>query len=276
MRTEASCQSVAGSRDSSPNGAPLQLVVLTYPCETAARLLAHLQLSGFGVRAVVLQRRGAIANLCRVWRLVSWRRTAHLGFRKVAALLMPSKGEQWRRDDFYRQHAGEVVVVDDLNGSECRDALCRLRPDAAIIGGAGLLRKDVFGVPCCGTLNMHPGLLPEYRGLSSVFWAVLEGGEVGATLHFVDEGIDSGPVIARRAMTVLSGDTFGLLRQRMLDANLDMLVEALLVLSRDGHLAATPQNPHAGRTYHVIPSSMRRIAEGRLAALAARSATGNG
>jgi methionyl-tRNA formyltransferase len=124
-------------------------------------------------------------------------------------------------------------------------------------------------MPRFGTLNMHPGLLPEYRGLSSVFWAVLEGGEVGATLHFIDEGIDTGPIVARRSVPVLPGDTFERLRGRIIAANLDMLVDALRSLNCDGHLVATPQPSGAGRLYHVIPSSKRRAAEARLAALAA-------
>ena len=276
MTTEAACQSIAASCNSSERMVALRLVVLTYPCETAGHLLARLRLAGFDVRAVVLERRGAIKNLRRVRRVVGWRRTAYLSFCRVAALLVPSGGEPWRRDAFYRQHAGELVVVDDLNSLECRDALRRLGPDVAIIGGAGPLREHVFRVPRFGTLNMHPGLLPEYRGLSSACWAVLEGGGVGATLHFVDEGIDTGPIVARRSVPVLHGDTFERLQGRILEANLDMLVDALRSLTCDGHIVATPQPSGGGRLYHVIPSPTRRAAEARLAALAARAVSGKG
>jgi len=273
MTTEADCHSVTASCSHSERTAELGLVVLTYPCEMASLLLDRLSAVGFDVRAVVLERRGALKKLHRVRRVVGWRRTAGLGFRKVAALVGMSRGERWRSDAFYRQHAGELVVVDDLNSSECRDALRRLGPDVAIIGGAGPLREHVFGVPRFGTLNMHPGLLPAYRGLSSVFWAVLEGGEVGATLHFVDKGIDTGPIVERRSIPVLPDDTFERLRGRILEANLEMLVDALGSLTRDGHLVATPQPSGTGRLYHVIPPSTRHVAEERLAALAARAAS---
>jgi hypothetical protein len=75
---------------------------------------------------------------------------------------------------------------------------------------------------------------------------------------------------------VLHGDTFERLRGRIIEANLEMLVDALRSLTRDGHLVATPQPSGTGRLYHVIPSSMRRAAEARLAALAARAASGKG
>jgi len=276
MTTEAGCHSASASCSRSERSAGLSLVVLTYPCEAASLLLEHLAVAGLDVRAVVLERRGALNKLHRVRRVVGWRGTACLGFRKVAALLGMSRRERWRSDDFYRQHAGELVVVDDLNSSESYDALRRLGPDVAIIGGAGPLQQHVFGVPRFGTLNMHPGLLPEYRGLSSVWWAVLEGGEVGATLHVVDEGIDTGPIVARRSVPVLPGDTFERLRGRIIEANLAMLVDALGSLTHAGHRVATPQPCGTGRLYHAIPSAKRRAAEDRLAAIAARAVPGKG
>jgi hypothetical protein len=69
---------------------------------------------------------------------------------------------------------------------------------------------------------------------------------------------------------VLPGDTFERLWGRIIEANLEMLVDALGSLTRDGHLAVTPQPSGTGRLYHVIPSSTRHVAEERLAALAAR------
>ena len=115
MTTEAECQSVTASFGCPERKAELGLVVLTYPCEMASLLLEHLAASDIDVRAVVLERRGALKKLHRVRRVVGWRGTACLGFRKVAALLGMSRGERWRGDAFYRQHAGELVVVDDLN-----------------------------------------------------------------------------------------------------------------------------------------------------------------
>lgn len=250
------------------DGRPLGVVVLTYPCETAARLVARLGASGIRVQAVVLERRGAARRVRRVQRIVGWRQTMLLAARKVRRILSRAPREEWRSDAYYARYAPEVGVVSDLNSRRCRDVLSRLKPDIAIIGEAGCLRPDIFSVPRFGTLNMHPGMLPEFRGLSSVRWAVYEGGQTGATLHFVDCGIDTGPIVSQRAVPPLPGDTFESLQRRIVDANLDMVVQALQRLSRDRFLPAVPQPTFAGKTYHAMPLELQRTAVQRLAAAA--------
>ncbi len=256
----------ASGIDVAAEGRPLGVVVLTYPCETAARLVARLGASGIRVRAVILERRGAVGRVWRVQRIVGWRQTALLAARKVGRILGRAPGEEWRSDAYYARYAREVLVVSDLNSRQCRSVLSRLEPDIAIIGEAGLLCPDIFSIPRFGTLNMHPGMLPDYRGLSSVWWAVYEGGQTGATLHFVDRNIDTGPIVSRRAVPPLPGDTFESLQRRIVDTNLDMVVQALHRLSRERFLPAVPQPSFAGKTYHAMPLELRRTAVQRLAA----------
>ncbi len=150
----------------------------------------------------------------------------------------------------------------------------RLSPDVAVIGGAGIRRPGVFDVPRFGTLNLHPGLLPEYRGCSFVCRAILDGAQVGATLHQVDSRIDAGPIIERRPVSVMRGDTLAKLMRRVVDANLDQLTKALTALSRDGRLEATAQSLESGAYYHMASASDRRRAERRVAELAAHADEG--
>ena len=70
-----------------------------------------------------------------------------------------------------------------------------------INGGVGtILPADVLSMPKQGFLNAHPGLLPEHRGLDAVCWALSNDEAVGATVHLLDEGIDTGPILIRREM----------------------------------------------------------------------------
>ena len=244
------------------------MVVLTYPCETAGLLLARLRCEGFAVSAVLLQRRNPAKRLQELVGAVGVRRTSSLAWEKLRAAFSRQTSEPWRNDDLYVSHAGQLVVVPRLNHPSCRDALLALRPDVAVIGGAGILRPDIFQVPRLGTLNVHPGILPQYRGLSSICWAVLDGGEIGATVHFVDGGIDTGPIVARRLVDVRSGDTLCLLRRKVVDAGLDLLTDALDALARGETLVTANQRREEGRCYPMASASLWRKAEGRLAALA--------
>lgn len=263
MRQASSAHHAATTRAATQAGPGPRLVVLTYPCRTAALLLDRLWRSGFHVSAVVLERKGTVRKLRRLRRVVGWRGALALGVRRLAASAGLRQSEEWRSDALYRRYADEVAVVPDLNGDQCVDVLRRVQPDVAVIGEAGMLCDRVYSTPRFGTLNMHPGLLPEYRGLSSIVWAVCAGDDVGGTLHFVDEGLDTGPVVSRCIVPVEPGDTCVTLAERVLEQNLRMLQDALRVLSAGGRITAVPQPEGAGRTYHAAPVAVKRLA-GRL------------
>jgi methionyl-tRNA formyltransferase len=252
--------------------APLTIVVLTYPCEFAARLLEHLHWAGFGVRAVVFERKNSIGGVRRVRRVIGSRRTLALVRRWILSSVGLLRAEPWRKGNFYRQYADEVVVVPDLNGRSSREALVRLSPDVAVIGGAGILRQGVFDAPRFGTLNMHPGLLPRYRGCSPICWAILEGQEVGATLHWVDSKVDAGPIVARRSVDIQSGDTLADLTRRVVEANLELLTTCLTGLSHGEQPEGTAQCSESARYYHMASTSAWRSAQRRLMETASKAA----
>lgn len=72
--------------------------------------------------------------------------------------------------------------------------------EAAISFGIGKLLRSTFAAPPLGTINVHRGIIERYRGLDSEFWAVHRGerDHIGTTLHFVDDDLDTGAVVAQR------------------------------------------------------------------------------
>lgn len=84
-------------------------------------------------------------------------------------------------------------------------------------------------------LNTHPALLPSFPGAHGVRDAMAYGAKVtGATLHFVDEGVDTGPIAAQRVIAISSDDTEDSLHERIKVAERDMLVRGLSELLRRG------------------------------------------
>lgn len=88
-------------------------------------------------------------------------------------------------------------------------------------------------------INIHPSLIPSFCGKGyyglKVHKAALEYGVKvsGATVHFVDEGADTGPIIAQRAVPVLPGDTPEMLQQRVLEVEHEILPEAVALFCQD-------------------------------------------
>jgi folate-dependent phosphoribosylglycinamide formyltransferase PurN len=93
----------------------------------------------------------------------------------------------------------ELISNADLKGDPGRRMLSDISPDLMILSGAPLLRREIYSVPRHGTVNVHWGITPNYRGEQSMFTALRyrDYASIGATLHYLDEGIDTGPVVAQ-------------------------------------------------------------------------------
>ena len=86
----------------------------------------------------------------------------------------------------------------------------RLQPDLILVSSYSmLLRLEVLSIPSCGAVNIHGALLPEYRGANPVQWALLnDETETGVTMHYMNEGFDSGDIIAQRHVPIYFEDTW--------------------------------------------------------------------
>jgi folate-dependent phosphoribosylglycinamide formyltransferase PurN len=115
---------------------------------------------------------------------------------RVAGLLKSVATELFGRPEF-DVAADEVIEAHNVNSDAFAERLAELAPDIMIVNGAPLLERRIYAVPRLGTLNVHFGLSPWYRGSFAQFWAVYHGDleHLGATLHFIDEGVDTGPVV---------------------------------------------------------------------------------
>ena len=95
-----------------------------------------------------------------------------------------------------------------------------------------LVPAAVLALPRYGAVNLHPALLPYNRGWHTPTWAILDGTPAGATLHFMDEGVDSGDIVHQREVAVRPDDTADSLYQRVLAAEVDVFREAWPSLAR--------------------------------------------
>ncbi|HZH04720.1 MAG TPA: methionyl-tRNA formyltransferase [Myxococcaceae bacterium] len=117
-----------------------------------------------------------------------------------------------------------------------------LRPDLCVVTAYGrILPREVLEVPPRGCLNVHASLLPRFRGAAPIQWAIAAGDAVtGVCLMQMDEGLDTGPVLARRETPIGAEDTSAALHDRLAELGGDLLREALPGYLR-GELVARPQ-----------------------------------
>ncbi len=127
--------------------------------------------------------------------------------------------------------------------SESPGRLADLEPDAIVVAAYGLfLPPEIMNLPRLGCLNVHPSLLPRHRGPSPVATAILNGDDVtGVTIILLDEGMDSGPILARRETPVGDTETASVLTERLFNLGASLLVETLDRWN-SGLITPTPQN----------------------------------
>lgn len=108
-------------------------------------------------------------------------------------------------------------------------ALREQRPDLVLVTDYGhILPAAVLEIPPSGCLNVHPSLLPRYRGAAPIQRALMDGVEkTGVSLMLLDEGMDTGPVICQREAAVGGEDDAGILRERLASLAARMVIEEL-------------------------------------------------
>ncbi len=147
--------------------------------------------------------------------------------------------------------AWQVPVVQPASLTEAATVaqLADLRPDIIVVAAYGqLLPRPVLELPKYGCINIHPSLLPRYRGASPVVAAILAGEEfTGVSIMLLDEGLDTGPVLARAAVAISRGDNTGSLTGKLAQVAARLLTEVVVRWSR-GEIIPRPQE-EAEATY---------------------------
>lgn len=135
------------------------------------------------------------------------------------------------------------------------EALAALAPDLLVVAAYGLiLPRRVLAIPTFGCINVHASLLPAYRGASPISAAILDGvSTTGVTIMLMDEGMDTGPVLAQAEQPIQPDDTTATLSARLAEQGAALLVETLPRWLA-GELPPIPQDQLPG-----TPSVCRQI-----------------
>ncbi|MGH8605534.1 MAG: formyltransferase family protein, partial [Gammaproteobacteria bacterium] len=148
----------------------------------------------------------------------------------------------------------DILMLPDVDRAEFADEMKGLVPGSEVVEGKKfreaerdilaaaeldyilsvhypyIIPREVFEIPRIGTLNLHPSYLPFNRGWHTPTWAIVDGNPYGATLHWVDESLDTGEIALQKRLDVRPDDTAHTLYERVLQLELELLREALPLL----------------------------------------------
>lgn len=173
--------------------------------------------------------------------------------------------------DAARRLALPLIEAERVRDGEGYAALEDAEPDAIVVVAYGeILTADVLDVPRLGCVNVHFSLLPRWRGAAPVQRSILAGDETtGVTLMLMDEGLDTGPILAQREEPIREDDDAGSLGERLSLSGAGLLVETLPGLAagsvqpRSQDHAAATVGPKVSREERLIdwtehPSAIAR------------------
>ena len=157
-------------------------------------------------------------------------------------------------------HGIEVFQPTKIRESENVEYLRKFGADIFVVAAFGqILPKSILDMPKSGCVNIHASLLPKYRGAAPIQWAVINGDEVtGVTTMLMNEGIDTGDMIAKKQVRLAEDETGGSLFDRLADTGAELIVETMKMLE-EGTAEFTPQNSEEATHTSMISKELGSI-----------------
>ena len=227
------------------------------------QILARHEVAALVIEALPLARgiQEKRARRMRMWRRHGLARTLNkLAYNALRwRILRPAEGERLRKEFFpgnaevaYSRFVPHVTVA-NINDPACVELIKQHRPDVLAVCGTSVIRAEVFTLAPLGTLNIHTGITPEYRSADPIFWALYhdEPNKVGVTVHFIDRGIDTGPIIFQESVPVYVGDDLVKIAIRCIRRGAALYVSALEELER-GAVRTLDRSSVQGRAFYSI------------------------
>ena len=127
-----------------------------------------------------------------------------------------------------------LLQPDSLKDSQFINSLRDLKADVFVVVAFRILPEEVFSMAAKGTVNVHPSLLPKYRGAAPINWAIIQGEKItGVTTIFIKKEIDAGNIIMQKEVPIKPNETAGSLHDRLADIGADLLMESLDRIAKD-------------------------------------------
>lgn len=137
----------------------------------------------------------------------------------------------------------DFLLLPNVNSSESLALLEKYQANLFVsMSYNQILKKDFLAMPPLGVINCHAGALPFYRGRNILNWALInDASEFGVTVHYVDDGIDTGDIIVQRKAPISDADTYATLLDRAIVMCAETLHQALVEIA-DGTVTRLPQS----------------------------------
>ena len=148
-----------------------------------------------------------------------------------------------------------IIRVSSVNSEEARERLREIAPRVIVVNGTRIINRQTLNCVNSRFINMHAGITPLYRGVHGAYWALAENKPelVGTTVHFVDEGIDTGKIIEQVHFKVSKPDNFTTYPHLHTGAGIAALIRAVRS-ALNGEVAQRQENKNLASKLRYHPT----------------------
>lgn len=147
----------------------------------------------------------------------------------------------------------EISIKGSINSKESLSKIRAYKPDLLVsILGNQIFKKQLIELAPMGCINLHTALLPKYRGLMPTFW-VLKNNEThtGVSVFFVDEGIDSGPIITQEIVAIGEKSQRELIEETK-KIGMELILKSIVLINSQSYKLI--DNPESEKSYYSFPT----------------------
>ena len=154
-----------------------------------------------------------------------------------------------------------ILQPEKLKDEHFLAQLKELQADLFVVVAFRMLPKEVWKMPAFGTFNLHASLLPNYRGAAPINWALINGDEeTGVTTFFIDEAIDSGKIIAQKAVKISNNTNAGELHDELMSVGAELTLKTVAAISQQTH-TVIDQDKFDGKDFKIAPKIFKEDCE---------------
>jgi len=193
--------------------------------------------------------------ICLVNNYLGWQALEYLRGQAEIAMVVVHPAERTKFGQEIRSAAvaagAGILEAGALRSPDGLKRIAAAKPDMGFSIMFGyLLKREFLALLPGGCMNLHPGFLPFNRGAHPNVWSIVDRTPAGVTLHYIDEGVDTGSIVCRKNVSVAWTDTGESLYKKLEAAGLQLLREAWPAI-RSGQIETTPQPGDSGTSHKV-------------------------
>ena len=206
------------------------------------------------VEALVIQKTLTLGNRLRGLRPINqklnelWKHCR----RQMRQVLLREKDYFFGDSEAKFSHNRCVLKVFDINDTQVVNLVSKTHPDLILTFGCSIIRNsEIFQSPRIGIVNLHSGLVPDYRGVDNVYWCLFnnEPSKIGATIHYVDNTIDTGNILIQFQPGICSEDNEYSLFNKTIIGGVDAICKFVEIVNQGQHHLVGKKQEYKGHLY---------------------------